>query len=159
MADMTDVSAVSDASGEKTYAPVKPVRHISARELNRQTAQLLREVTDEGHSFAIRHFGRVVAFLVPLDGRVPKTRRGELVYEVEPQRPLMELTRDQLGVLHALAAEGPMGDPTRDLELPPGEMMGLLATMAHLHGLLKQSGPYWELTPYGARHLDGRGEL
>ncbi|MFN2588477.1 MAG: hypothetical protein ABR613_10230 [Actinomycetota bacterium] len=147
---------MSDVSGERTYVPIEPARHVSARELTRETAKLLRAVADEGHSFAIRHFGRVVAFLVPLDGRVPKMRRGRLVYEVEVQKPLMELSEAQLEVLRILAAEGAMADPTESLGLTPAGTVRLLATMAHIHGLLRQRGAVWEITPYGARHLERR---
>ncbi|HEV2756250.1 MAG TPA: hypothetical protein VG318_10810 [Actinomycetota bacterium] len=151
---MTDVSDVSDAAPASTPSSIKPIRHVSARELSRQTAELLRAVTDEGHSFAIRHFGRVVGFLVPLEGRTKKVVGGEVVYEVEVLRPLIELDEAQKHVLRMLAAEGRMANPTRGLGLTPRDVVGLLATMTYTHGLLKQSGAWWELTPYGVRHLD-----
>jgi antitoxin (DNA-binding transcriptional repressor) of toxin-antitoxin stability system len=156
MTNMTDMSAVSDASPDATPSPIRPRRHVNARELSRKTAELLRAVADDGHSYAIRHFGRVVAFLVPLEGRTPQSRRGEVVYAVEPQQPLVDLGARQMHVLRMLEAEGRMVDPTRGLGLTASETMRLLATMTHVDGLLKQSGACWELTPYGARHLDRR---
>ena len=142
-----------DSSSELTPPPIKPARHVSARELARHTAQLLREVTDEDRSFAVRHFGRVVGFLVPLDGRVPITRKGELFYEVEPEEPPLELTDEELGVMLALEENGPMVNPTTWL-VPPAEMFVLLGRMT-IKDLVEQAGPYWRITPYGRKQLAG----
>jgi hypothetical protein len=116
---------------------------------------LLRAVSDEGDSFAIRHFGRVIAFLVPVAGREPRSEGGRIVYAVTPKRPLTQLNASQTHVLRALASKGPLVDPTVGLGLTAGETMRLLATMTYGDGLLRQAGGCWELTPYGATHVDG----
>ena len=144
----------SGAAPDERPAPIQPARHVSARELARNTAQLLREVADAEIAFAIRHFGRVVAFLVPLEGRVATKRKGELVYEVEIQKPLMDLGPEELEVLRNLDAEGPMANPTSG-RLSTSQMMALLGRMSFIDELIEQKGPYWKITQYGRRHLGG----
>ena len=81
MTDMAAVSAVSDTSPEQRCAPIVPERTVSARFLARNMAAILREVADDGHAFAVEHFGRVVGFLVPREGRELVRHRGKVWWE------------------------------------------------------------------------------
>ena len=76
------MSDMSDTPGEEHSDAIAPDRIVNARDLSRNTGALLWEVALEGRSLAIRHFGRVTAFVVPANGRVPTHRDGKLVYEV-----------------------------------------------------------------------------
>ncbi len=76
MATLTNVSREVCHPPEGNHAPITPDRTVSARTLSRDTPDLLREVTDEQHTIAVTHFGRVVAFVMPKGPRVAVEHRG-----------------------------------------------------------------------------------
>lgn len=156
---MTDMTAVSDTSPARTSSPIEPVRTMSARDLSRNMAATLRCVADEGHSFAITHFGRVIGFLVPLDGRMPVRRGGKVVYEVAEPEPLLELTASQLDVLRILHRRG---ESVPDLLIPPeGTWAETAMTLFELETtkprLIVKSWMGYKLTAAGERHAQELG--
>lgn len=158
MTDMTAVSDMSDTSPEDDPAPISPERVLSARFLARNTAAVLREVADEGHSFAIRHFGRVVGFLVPLDGRVPVNRRGEVVYEVPRPAPLRELDPLQQDILRSLDRRGSavLDVLVIDCEASARDVVTAVGSMELGEPRLvsRTFGGWLRLTDDGRRHVD-----
>ncbi len=155
---MTDMTAVSDTPPERHVGSITPVRHVSARFLARNLAATLREVADEGHSFAITHFGRVVGFLVPLEGRVAVKQGRDLVYEVPEPEPLLELNEVEAGIVGTIYR---IGKAVPD-QLVDGRNIGtVLVALSKLEAttpplLVRDWGSY-DLTPAGLRHAEELG--
>ena len=159
MTHMADVSDVSDTPPRDTPSPIAPIDRISARRLARNTAAILRAVTDEGHSFAIEHFGRVIGFLVPREGRVAVRRRGKVVYEVPEPEPLLELGERDIEILRILHRDGPS---VPDRLIPPGEGFTPTAiALARLEitkpPLIRKGWMGYRLTSAGARRAEELG--
>ncbi len=158
MTDMTAVSAVSDTPPDETPSPIAPVRHVSARFLARNLAPILREVADDGHSFVITHFGRVAAFLVPVDGRVPVKRGGHLVYEIPKPEPLLELNEVEKSIVGTLYRSGKAVPDRLIGGHDVGAVMSALGKLEFTNPplLVRDWGSY-DLTPTGVRHAEELG--
>lgn len=158
MTDMTAVSAVSDTPPERTPSAIEAVATVSARHLSRNMAATLRAVADEGHSFAVKHFGRVVGFLIPTEGRVAVRRGPQVVYEVPEPEALLELNEVESSIVRTLYREGRsvpdrlMGDRTFS-----ETARALAALECSDPPLIRKTWMGYELTPAGVRHAEELG--
>ena len=159
MTDMTVVPDVPDTPPDDTPSSIHPVETVSARRLARETAAILRAVADDGHSFAIGHFGRVIGFLVPREGREPVRRRGNTVYEVPEPEPLLELTDVQTEILKIMHRDG---HTAPDRLIPDGAHVGeALIALSELEctqpPLIRKTWGGYKLLPAGVRHAEELG--
>lgn len=157
MTDMTAVSAVSATPPERQPSSVEPTRTVSARYLARNMAAVLRDVADRGDSFAIEHFGRVVGFLVPLEGRALVRKAGRISYEPPP--PLRDLDETRTTILGILHRKGPS---VLDQLVKDRESIGRVAVaLCDLERgdlpLVDRSHGWYRLTPEGVRHAEALG--
>ncbi|MDQ4125278.1 MAG: hypothetical protein M3134_06730 [Actinomycetota bacterium] len=157
MTDMTVVPAVSDTPPGDTPSPIAPVEYVSARCLARNTAAILRAVADDGHAFAIRHFGRVVGFLVPVEGRVPVMQRGKVIYEVPERQPLAELNDVEAWVVGTLYRLGKAVADQLVGDHPVGDALIALGKLEFDPPLLRKTRFGYELTAEGERHAEELG--
>lgn len=153
------MSDMSDTPREEHREAITPHRTVNARHLSRHTAELLREVGFEGRSFAIRHFGRVIGFLVPIDGRAPTVRGSNVVYEVPVLAPLRELDEIEGHILRTIRRLGKATlDQLCDTTHPFGDVAIALANleMADPQLIVRDWGGY-KLRPEGVRHVEELG--
>jgi antitoxin (DNA-binding transcriptional repressor) of toxin-antitoxin stability system len=159
MTDMTAVSAVSDTRSEGHPSPIEPVGTVSARHLARNMATILRAVAGEGHSYAVEHFGRVVGFVVPLDGRSPARRGGKVVYEVPTPEPLRELDENETHVVRTIHRLGrAVPDQLCDAAHRWSDVAVALSNLELKDPrLVVRDWGWYKLRPEGVRHVEELG--
>lgn len=150
------MSDMSDGSREQPMA-IETDASINARTLSRKTSATLRAVADRGHSFAIEHCGRVVGFLIPVEGRVPVGYGRRTLYEVPEPEPTPELDEIQTSILQTVYRLGGRGVP--DQLVGDRTVLDTLVALAALEtsGVLVKTVRGYELTDAGERHAKALG--
>ena len=110
----------------RTRSEISRDRIYTMRQLNQQTAEVLKEINDDGRPAMITKRGRFIAMIVPLVGAdIESTVVGAIIDEVEYSRQLTgEHTLGRLRTTHEIASELDVrlpGYPDEDV-IPPDHL-------------------------------------